>query len=164
MSSRLNDSTAQITKFFEAGKAMDEEHGWVSQDAKGDTKMKILAIDETNKSMDLLLWLSTESTFGSGKHTHGGETYVYVIEGGYNLTAYTDFDDQEGKTTWYGKGDFVYQPFGQIHTESLGSEHTLLYVSNRCIHEETIFEGFDEKGSVAVTEKISDIRNMLHVQ
>lgn len=26
--------------------------------------------------------------------------------------------DPEGKTTWYNKGDFVYQTLGQIHTRS----------------------------------------------
>ena len=128
---------------------------------KGKTKIKILAIDEANNTVDFLLWLASDSGSGNSKHTHGGETYVYIIEGGYSLTAFTNFDDQDGTTIRYNKGDFVYQPKGQIHTEILGAEDTLLYVSNRGSNKGVIFERFDEEGNVAMTQKIADMSEML---
>ena len=121
--------------------------------------MKVLAIDEANNSYDMLLWVAPDSAFGTNRHTHGGETYVYILEGSYALTAFSDHNDKDGTTTWYNKGDFLYQPFGQIHIETLGPEGTLLYASTR--GNSTIFEGFDEEGNVVMTQSLSDIKQML---
>ena len=154
-------STAVITKLFNAGQMGSEESGWVSQDPAGKIKVKVLVIDEANNTVDFLLWLASDSGSGNSKHTHGGETYVYILEGGYSLTAFTDFDDKEGSTTVYNKGDFVYQPFGQIHVEILGVEDTLLYVSNRNSKDGVIFEALDEEGNVAMTQNISDMAEIL---
>ena len=161
MSSTSGSSTAVITKLFNAGQTGSEESGWLSQDPEGKTKIKVLAIDEANNTVDFLLWLASDSGSGNSKHTHGGETYAYIIEGGYSLTSFTDFEDEDGTTIRYNKGDFVYQPFGQIHIEILGAEDTLLYVSNRGSKNGVIFEGFDEDGNVTMTQKIADMAEML---
>lgn len=78
---------------------------------------------------------------------------------GNALTTFADHNDKGGTTTWYYKGDFLYQPFGQIHIETLGAEGTLLYASIR--GSGTIFEGFDEKGNVVMTQSLSDVKQML---
>ena len=128
-------------------------------DAEGKTRFKILAMDEVNKSFDSLLWLASDTNFGTGRHTHGGETYVYIVEGGYALTVYSDHNDREGTTTHYSKGDFLYQPAGQLHEEFLGDEDTLLYVSSR--NSDTTFEAFDEEGNVVMTQSLADMKQML---
>lgn len=159
MSPASGNSRVAITKFFKAEQASVEGDGWVPVDPEGTARMKILAIDEANLSYDMLLWVAPGSTFGSGRHTHGGETYAYILEGGYALTAFADHSDNDGTTTWYNKGDFLYQPFGQIHIETLGPEGTLLYASIR--GSSTIYEGFDEDGNVVMTQSLSDVKQML---
>ena len=159
MSPASGNSTVAITKFFNAEQASVDGGGWVTMDPEGKVRMKVLAVDEANNSYDMLLWIAPGSTFGTGRHTHGGETYVYILEGGYALTAFTDHNDKDGTTTWYNKGDFLYQPFGQIHIETVGPEGTLLHASTR--GSSTIFEGFDEEGNVVMTQSLSDIKQML---
>jgi uncharacterized RmlC-like cupin family protein len=110
----------------------------------------------------IFFWVACDSDARNTRHTHGGETYAYIIEGGYSLTAFTDFDDKEGSTTVYNKGDFVYQPFGEIHIEILGDEDSLLYVSNRNSKDGVIFEAFGEEGNVMMTQSISDMAEILN--
>jgi quercetin dioxygenase-like cupin family protein len=44
------------------------------------------------------------------KHSHGGPSYVYVIEGT------TDIIEADGTTTTYNAGDFFWEPGGHTHT------------------------------------------------
>ena len=149
----------RITKFFQAEGASVEGGGWASMDPDGKTKFKMLAVDEEHDSYDALLWLASDSTFGRGRHTHGGETYAYILEGGYALTVFADHNDKEGSTTQISKGDFLYQPPGQIHEEFIGDEDTLIYVSNR--NSNTKYEAFDENGNIVMTQSLADMKEML---
>jgi len=159
MTSNLENSTVAISKFFRAEPSSAEGGGWVSPDPEGKTQIKILAMDEANQSYEMLLWLASDTTFGTGRHTHGGESYVFILEGGYSLTAYADHSDKVGTTIRYRKGDFVYQPHGQIHEEFLAGEDTLLYVSNR--GSSTTYEAFDEDGNIVMTETLAELRQNL---
>ncbi len=159
MSSTLKSSTATITKFLQAEEASAEGGGWVSMDPEGKTKFKMLAVDEENVSYDALLWLASDTSFGSGRHSHGGESYVFILEGSYSLTVFADHDDKEGTTTHYGKGDFLYQSPGQIHEEILDDKDTLLYISNR--NSDVVYEAFDEAGNVVMSQTLSDMKQML---
>jgi len=161
MSSISENSTVLLSKYFCAEEPSTKGGGWESMDAEGKTRFKILAIDEANKSFDSLLWLASDTGFGTGRHTHGGESYVYIVEGGYALTVYADHNDKEGTTTHYSKGDFLYQPAGQLHEEFLGDEDTLLYISTR--HSDTTFEAFDDAGNVVMTESLVDVKEMLKI-
>ena len=152
-------SNPSISKFFQAEPPTTEGSGWISYDPEGKTKIKLLAVDEVNTSYDALLWLAADSTFGAGRHSHGGETYVYVLDGGYDLRSFTDHKDKIGTTTRYNKGDFVYQPLGQIHEEFLLGEDTLLYISNR--NNNTIYEAFDEDGNVVATQLLAELQDMI---
>jgi hypothetical protein len=55
MSLTTGNSTAVITKLFNAGQTGSEESGWVSQDPAGKIKIKVLAIDEANNTVDFFL-------------------------------------------------------------------------------------------------------------
>lgn len=157
----MNSTAVLTTKKYADDLPRNEENGWHSADPDGKAKIKILAVDESNTIVDYLLWLSSDTTFGLGKHTHGGATYVYIIEGGYDLIAYDSLDDDVGVTTSYGPGDFLFQPRGQIHTEILGDKDVLLYASNRGGKDGTVFELYDESGSVVFNQKIGELAAMI---
>lgn len=159
MTSILENTTPALTKFYKTEEASVNGGGWVAMDPVGKTKFKMLAVDEEHNSYDALLWLASDSSFGSGRHSHGGETYGYILEGGYALTVFADHKDKEGTTSHYSKGDFIYQPAGQIHEEFLGDEDTLIYISNR--NSKTKYEAFNETGSVVMTQSLDDMKQML---
>ena len=159
--SRAKDSTVVVTKHAKAESSAGEERGWISQDSEGKAKMKVLAVDGENCCADFLLWFARDADLDQRRHTHGGATYTYIIEGGYSLTSFRDLDDEHGTTVWYEKGDFVYQPVGQIHVENLGAEDTVLYVSNRNSPNGTIFEELEANGEMTSLQTITDLGELL---
>ena len=114
-------------------------------------EMKVLAVDKANYSVEFLLNLPAGSP--ATKHRHVCETYSYCLEGSYkNHTTGVE----------YGPGDFMYQPYNDIHAEEVGPDGALIYVSLRKMNPEgNVFEYYGKNNAIVDTMTFDDFLKLL---
>ena len=115
-------------------------------------EMKVLAVDKKNYSVEYLLNLPAGTTPAT-KHKHICETYSYCLEGSYkNLTTGVE----------YRRGDFMYQPYNDVHAEEVGPDGTLIYVSLRAINRDgNVFEFYGENDEIVGSMTFDDFVRLL---
>ncbi len=116
----------------------------------GGVQLKVLAVDEGRKSVELLV--KFEPGWNSGLHRHTCETYLFVVEGSVtNKTTGVEF----------GPGDFCYQPYGDEHVEEIGPEGAVILESLRGDDAGTVIEYLGESGTVAGKATFADFGQLL---
>lgn len=124
---------------------------WLAIDQEEKIKAKVLSLNRSEKTVELLFKI--EGGYRSGPHRHTCETRVYVISG--------EIVNHSIKET-FGQGDYCFQACNDTHDEEF-TKNSLIYVNYKSKND-LFVEFLDEEYNVLDTLTLQHFEKMMVAQ